>query len=271
MLQNPADITALLNFYLDAGVEETIGEEPVNRFNMVPPKATVAPKEPSAVRPASPEKIKKPEAVQSTAVPSLTEGIREAEAVAKSCKTIDVLRQALEKFEYCSLKKLASHSVFAEGNAQSRLMIIDRQPSGDEDRSGRPFAGAAGELLDKMLAAIEIDRSDVYLASAIPWRPPGGRALTDEERALCLPFALRHIALVKPDFVLACGEAASYLLNQKTGVNKLRGVWKDLQIDSVRAKMLPIFHPAFLIDQPGLKKYAWSDLLGLKAAMREKQ
>ena len=233
MLQNPADIIALLNFYLDAGVDETIGEEPVNRFNMMP---MAAPKHAPALHPANPAKAKNPEIVQSPAVPSLAEGIRTAEAIAKSCKTIDELRQALETFEYCSLKKLASHTVFAEGNPQSRLMIIDRQPSGDEDRIGRPFSGMAGEMLEKMLAAIEIDRSDVYLASAIPWRPPGGRALTDEERALCLPFALRHIALVKPDFVLACGEAASYLLNQKTGINKLRGVWKDLQIDSVRVK-----------------------------------
>tara|TARA_R110002111_G_scaffold142083_11_gene208042 strand:+ start:438 stop:1253 length:816 start_codon:yes stop_codon:yes gene_type:complete len=271
MLHNPTDINALSRFYLDAGVDETIGDDPVNRFNLPSQKSATTPNNASAMRPADQAQNKKTEAIKSSAVTSLAEGIREAETIAISCKTVDELRRALETFEYCSLKKLASHTVFAEGNAQSSLMIVDRQPSGDGDRSGRPFSGLAGELLEKMLAAIEIDRSDVYLASAIPWRPPGERVLTDEERALCLPFALRHIALVQPDFILACGEAAGYLLNQKSGVNKLRGIWRDLQIGSVRTKMLPIFHPTFLIDQPALKKYAWSDLLSLKSAMKEEQ
>ncbi|MEX1037153.1 MAG: uracil-DNA glycosylase [Sneathiella sp.] len=271
MLQKPADITALLRFYLDAGVDETIGDAPINRFDLPPPQSVPTPKEAQSIRPTNNARAKRANTTPVAAVPSLAEGVREAETLANSCESIDELKNALETFEYCSLKKLASSTVFAEGNAQSRLMIIDRQPSGDEDRSSRPFSGSAGEFLEKMLAGIGINRNDIYLASAIPWRPPGGRAPTDEERALCLPFARRHVALAKPTFVLACGEAAGYLLNQKIGINKLRGVWKDLQIGSVRAKMLPIFHPAFLIDQPALKKYAWADLLKLKDAMKEEQ
>ncbi|MDF2365805.1 uracil-DNA glycosylase [Sneathiella sp.] len=259
-------MAALLRFYLDAGVTETIGEEPVNRYQL--------PKQQSASPTAAPSQaalitkpIRQNSAAPNTSVPSLAEGIRAAQEIAAACETIDALRAALEKFEHCALKKLASHTVFAEGSPAAKLMIIDRQPSSDEDRSGLPFSGTAGQLLDRMLAAIGLERSDVYLASAIPWRPPGGRAPTEEERALCLPFALRHIELANPDFILACGEAAGYLLDKKTGINRLRGVWNDLQISEVHARILPIFHPAFLIDQPGSKKLAWADLLSLKAEM----
>jgi DNA polymerase len=199
------------------------------------------------------------------------EDVRAAKDLANSCATIDELRKALEGFEHCALKKLATHTVFAEGNSAAKLLILDRQPSSDEDRSGMPFSGAAGQLLDKMLSAIGIDRKDVYLASAIPWRPPGGRTPTDEERALCLPFAMRHIELAKPSYILACGEAGGYLLDKKVGINKLRGKWNDLQIGDVHARMLPIFHPAFLLDQPGSKKLAWADLLNLKAELEQER
>lgn len=268
-MQTDIDINSLLRFYLDAGVDETIGEEPVNRLSARAIKETAESADP---RPAAAgAKIRKPEAARSTPLPSLAEGVRDAEEAARRCQSIAELRSALENFEHCALKKLATHTVFADGDPDASLMIIDRQPSGDEDRNGLPFSGAAGLLLDKMLAAIEFTRGDVYLASAIPWRPPGERALTDEERALCLPFVRRHIELAKPAYILACGEAAGYLLNERTGINRLRGRWKDLQIGPGRAKMLPIFHPAFLIDQPALKKYAWADLLNLKAAMKQEQ
>jgi DNA polymerase len=265
-MQSEIDIAALLRFYLDAGVTETIGNEPVNRFQLAKQSSTPTNETPCRPLPVA-DTIRKNTTAPATPAPSLAEGVRAAEEVARGCETIDMLRAALEKFEYCALKKLASHTVFAEGNPGANLMIFDRQPSSDEDRSGLPFSGAAGQLLDKMLAAIGLKRSDTYLTSAIPWRPPGGRAPTDEERALCLPFALRHIELAKPRFVLACGEAGGYLLNRKSGINKLRGTWNELQIGDVHARMLPIFHPAFLIDQPGSKKLAWTDLLNLKTEM----
>lgn len=265
-MQSETDIAGLLRFYLDAGVTETIGEEPVNRFLLAaqqPAQTAVA----SARETAPTKPTHQKSASPAIPVPSLAEGVRKAQEIVRGCANIDALRNALENFEYCSLKKLASHTVFADGTPSAKLMVIDRQPSSDEDRSGSPFSGAAGQLLDKMLVAIGVERQDVYLSSAIPWRPPGGRAPTEEERALCLPFALRHIELAKPAFILACGEAAGYLLDQKTGINRLRGTWKDLQIGDIHARMLPIFHPAFLIDQPASKKLAWADLLSLKAAL----
>ncbi len=251
-MQSEIDMAALLRFYLDAGVTETIGEEPINRCQLAA-RQPISPGAPSARQTPAVKSAHKKPAIQTAPVPSLAEGIREAHEIARNCENIDALRHALENFEHCSLKKLASHTVFAEGTPGATLMVIDRQPSSDEDRSGHPFSGAAGQLLDKMLAAIGFERSDGYLAGVIPWRPPGGRAPTDEERALCLPFALRHIELAKPTFILACGEAAGYLLDRRIGINKLRGVWNDLQIGDVHARMLPIFHPAFLIEQPGSK------------------
>ncbi|MZR29196.1 uracil-DNA glycosylase [Sneathiella litorea] len=267
-MQSEPDIAALLRFYLDAGVTEAIGEEPLNRFEQAATQS--APPTDAAVHPRTvATSPRKQAAATAVPIPSRAEGVKKAMEIAASCKTIETLQQSLENFDYCSLKKLASHTVFAEGTPGAKLMIIDRQPSSDEDRSGLPFSGATGQLLDKMLSAIGLGRHDVYLASAIPWRPPGGRAPTEEERALCLPFAMRHIELAKPAYILACGEAAGYLLNQKTGINKLRGTWNDLQINDVRARMLPIFHPAFLIDQPASKKFAWADLLSLKAEMED--
>src|SRR5690606_2651281 len=209
----------------------------------------------------------KPDSARPVHIPPLTDAIRAARETAEACVTTDELRHALENFDYCSLRKSANHTVFAKGDPAARLMIIDRQPSDEEDRSGLPFSGAAGELLEKMLAAIGLTPEDAYLASAIPWRPPGMRDLTDEEKALCLPFIRRHIEIVKPRHILACGSAAGYLLGVKAGINKLRGEWKDLQIGEVRAKMLPVFHPAFLLGPPALKTYAWADLLKLKAAL----
>ena len=269
-MQSETDMAALLRFYLDAGVTETIGEGPFNRYQLT--KAQPMPSAAPTIRPTAPARsIHQSIAAPATPVPSLAEGVREAKEIASACATIDALRTALETFEHCALKKLASHTVFADGDPGAKLMIIDRQPSSDEDRNGLPFSGRAGQLLNKMLGAIGFERQDVYLASAIPWRPPGGRAPTDEEYALCLPFAMRHIELANPGFILACGEAGGYLLGQKTGINKLRGKWNDLQIGKVHARMLPIFHPAFLIDQPGLKKLAWADLLSLKSEMEQER
>lgn len=265
-MQSEIDMAALLRFYLDAGVTETIGEEPVNRYQLAAQQPLSSESPSVCPTPTVKTNHLKP-AAQNAPIPTLAEGVREAQELALNCENLEALRQTIENFEHCSLKKLASHTVFAEGTPGAKLMIIDRQPSSDEDRSGLPFSGSAGQLLDKMLAAIGLERDEVYLASAIPWRPPGGRTPTDEERALCLPFALRHIELAKPTCVLACGEAAGHLLDRKTGINKLRGKWNDLQIGEVRAKMLPTFHPAFLIDQPGAKKLVWADLLSLKAEM----
>ncbi|USG62201.1 uracil-DNA glycosylase [Sneathiella marina] len=255
------EINALIRFYLEAGVDETIGTEPVDRFKPVA-TAAAAPEKPLSRPQNKPQK-----ASQAVPTVNLTDGIRSAVQSAAQCKTIDQLLDAINEFEGCSLKKMATNTVFASGNPNSRLMVIDRPPSVDEDRSGLPFSGSTGALLEKMLAAIGLEINEVYRTSILPWRPPGGRTPTDEELALCLPFIERHIALAKPQFILLCGEAAAYLHRRKSGINKLRGHWTDFQYTDGTSATLAIFHPAFLLDHPSSKKYAWVDLQSLKAAM----
>lgn len=260
-MEQISEINALIRFYLDAGVDETIGTEPVNRFKTVDAAAVT-----SVQPPARPPKKEK-QTTQPVPAVSLTEGIQAAVQSAKQCKSIDQLLKAINDFDGCSLKKMATSTVFASGNPESRLMIIDRPPSVDEDRSGLPFSGESGNLLEKMLAAIGLESNAVYRTSILPWRPPGGRLPTAEEVALCLPFIERHIELAKPEFILLCGESAAYLHQQKAGINKLRGRWADFQRSDGVSATLAIFHPAFLLDHPTSKKYAWVDLQSLKAAM----
>ncbi len=247
----------LLKFYLEAGVDETIGLAPVNRFEQAsisapPPKPVVLPRK----------------AVKTEQFASLADGVAEAEKAAGNAGSLEELRAAIENFDGCPLKQMATNTVFASGNAGSKLMIMDRQPSVDEDRNGQPFSGEVGELLTKMLAAIRLSREDVYLASVLPWRPPGGRKATQEELALCLPFVRRHIELLGPKVILACGEAASILLGQTTSINRLRGKWVEVAIGEASIATLPIFHPGFLLDHPSSKKYAWADLQAVDAKLR---
>lgn len=262
-MEHISEINALIRFYLDAGVDETIGTDPVDRFKTVASGVT------ASVQPPQRSAKQGKKAPQVVPAVNLSDGIQAAVDAAKQCSSIDQLQEAVNNFEGCSLKKMATSTVFASGNPEAKLMIIDRPPSVDEDRSGVPFSGEAGVLLEKMLAAIGLAAADVYRASILPWRPPGGRLPTAEEIALCLPFIERHIDLAKPDFILLCGEAAGYLHRQKTSINKLRGGWANFQRTDGTSATLAMFHPAFLLDHPSSKKYAWSDLQSLRAAMEE--
>lgn len=247
----------LLKFYLDAGVDETIGLAPVNRFEQ-------AASPPPAARPVElPRKAQKPEQFA-----PLAESVAQAERAASAAGTIDALKAAIDAFDGCPLKQMATSTVFASGTPGSNLMILDRQPSVDEDRSSLPFSGEAGMLLDRMLAAIGLTRDEVYLASILPWRPPGGRKATKEEMTVCQPFVRRHIELAGPKVIVACGEAAGVLLDQNTSINRLRGKWSDFSAADTVIPTLPMFHPGFLLDHPSAKKYAWADLQAVDAKLR---
>lgn len=263
-MEQISEMYSLLRFYLEAGVDETIGDEPINRFETANAQTLS-----SATSTASAPKRNEQRTKRVPSV-NLAEGVRSAEQISKDCQSIDELLNTLQNFEGCSLKKMATNTVFSNGDPTSRLMIIDRPPSVEEDRSGLPFSGEAGTLLEKMLTAIGLNVSDVYQTSVIPWRPPGGRQPTAEELSLCLPFIDRHIELARPEFILLCGEAAAYLHRQNKGINKLRGTWVDYKQSSGSSPTLAIFHPAFLLDHPASKKYAWSDMLSLKAAMEDR-
>ena len=173
------------------------------------------------------------------------------------------LQSGLAKLDDCPLKHTASNLCFADGNPGARLMIIGEAPGRDEDRMGVPFVGADGQLLDKMIASIGLDRASVYLTNLLPWRPPGNRSPTDEETAMLLPWLFRHVQLAKPEFVLLLGGAAAKLvLGSHDGIIKLRGCWRDVDFgDGVPRPVLASLHPAYLLRSPAQKRLAFEDLL----------
>ena len=161
--------------------------------------------------------------------------------------------------------------MFADGNPDARLMFIGEAPGAEEDRQGLPFVGPAGRLLDLMLAAIGLDRSDVYVTNILPWRPPGNRNPTDSETTACLPFIERHIELVRPQILIPVGgTAAKALLNTREGIMKLRGRW--LTYETPRMNVIParaVLHPAYLLRSPAQKRDTWHDLLAIKRRLDE--
>ena len=191
-----------------------------------------------------------------------------AREAAKSAKTLDELRAILDKFDGCALKATATQLVFADGNPQARVMFVGEAPGRDEDIEGLPFVGRSGKLLDRMLAAIGLDRTTVYIANIVPWRPPGNRTPTPQESQICLPFILRQIELADPD-VLVClgGPSAQTLLGIKEGITKTRGRWFTFDTGKREIRAMPTFHPAFLLRSPLQKRFAWRDFLAIKKAL----
>jgi uracil-DNA glycosylase family 4 len=205
-----------------------------------------------------------------TLAESPAEAARSARLLAARAETIEALAGLVANFDLCPLKRTATNTVFIDGNPAAPIMIIGEAPGAEEDRTGRPFVGRAGQLLDRMLTAIDLDRTQVQITNVIYWRPPGNRKPTAAETAACLPFVLRHIALARPRvLVLAGGTAASTLLPVTDGITRLRGRWFDLAVPGLDAPVptLPIFHPAFLLRSPARKREAWRDLLALKARL----
>ncbi|MEZ5758757.1 MAG: uracil-DNA glycosylase [Emcibacteraceae bacterium] len=261
-----ADLNALatLKWYVDCGVDETVSDTPVNWFENSEKNDQ---NQDVTIKPASPVKTS-----ANGPLSSNREIIETAEKLAADAMTLDELRQAILDFDGCSLKNTASNTVFCDGNSQSNIMLIGEAPGADEDRIGKPFVGQAGQLLDRMFAAINMTREDdFYITNMLPWRPPGNRKPTDGECAMCLPFVRRHIELFNPKMIILIGgTSASALLNVQTGITKLRGKWVDYKIGDQMIPMMPIFHPAYLLRQPQFKKQAWHDLLQIKERLESK-
>jgi len=257
----------LLAFYAEAGVDALLGEEPVDRFAAVDaPPARAA----QSVAPVTAPPLQARAAP--LAPPAPDEAAMAAREAAKSAKTLDDLRAILEKFDGCALKATASRLVFADGNPQARVMFVGEAPGRDEDIEGLPFVGRSGKLLDRMLAAIGLDRASVYIANIVPWRPPGNRTPTPQESAICLPFIMRQIELANPD-VLVClgGPSAQTLLGLREGITKTRGRWFAFDTGTREIKAMPTFHPAFLLRSPLQKRFAWRDFLAIKKALASAQ
>ena len=190
----------------------------------------------------------------------------DGETLAKNAKTLDALAAALDSFEGCGLKKTAKSTVFSDGVSSARVMLVGEAPGQDEDRSGKPFVGRSGQLLDAMMASIGLSRdTNLYIANVIPWRPPGNRAPSINELDICKPFILRQIELAAPEIiVLVGGTSAKTLLNTETGITRLRGKWQTLEIGGRAIPALPFFHPAYVLRRPETKADIWADLCGLK-------
>jgi uracil-DNA glycosylase len=264
--QRPEALAALLEWYAEAGVDLAVDERPHDRF--APP---VQPSEPiqMPVRQAAaqrPTAVVQPVRIAAVAPEEAASCARQQAASAAS---LDELRQLLEGFDGCSLKATANRLVFADGAPGARVMFVGEAPGAEEDREGVPFVGRSGKLLDRMLAAIGMDRTQCYIANIIPWRPPGNRTPTPQETAICLPFIKRQIELANPD-ILVClgGPSAQSLLQQRDGILKLRGNWFDYACGVRTIRALPTLHPAYLLRQPQQKRLAWRDLLALKAALQ---
>jgi len=281
----------LIAFYLDSGVDCAVGEGPVDRFADEP---RIAPSAESAVadgetvpvaprgRPAHPDspadRLRRPGSASSgqgeTARPAPPPpaapevAIMAARESASSAKDLEELRALLAGFAGCTLAATATQLVFADGNPQSRVMFVGEAPGRDEDIAGVPFVGRSGKLLDLMLAAIGLDRTKVYIANVVPWRPPGNRTPTPQETAICLPFMRRQIELANPDILVCLGQPATQtLLATKEGITKTRGRWFKYDTGSCEIRALATFHPAFLLRSPLQKRFAWRDFLALKKVL----
>ena len=255
----------LLDFYAETGVDALLGERPVDRFASTAPAAPAA----RATRPTAPpadfDTVSRPTRAAPTAPDA---AVMQARSAAKNAKTLDELRTILDNFEGCALKPTASQLVFADGNPEARLMLVGEAPGRDEDIEGLPFVGRSGKLLDRMLTAIGFDRTSVYIANIVPWRPPGNRTPTPQESQICLPFILRQIELADPD-ILVClgGPSAQTLLGLKEGITKTRGRWFAFATGKREIRAMPTFHPAFLLRSPLQKRFAWRDFLAIKKAL----
>lgn len=249
---------AALDWYRAAGVDLAVGEAPVDRFaaSQAAPRPKPIPAAAAVAAPAT--------------VVTLETDLSQAHALAAAAQTLDELKAALQAYDGCALKLRATQIAFSDGNPEAEIMLVGEAPGAEEDRVGKPFVGKAGQLLDRMLASIGLDRSKVYIANMVPWRPPGNREPSPQEILSCQPFLFRQIELVAPKILVTIGNVPTQALFQtKSGITRTRGQWRELTINGHVMQAMPTLHPAYLLRQPAAKAQAWRDLLSLKAAIEK--
>ncbi|MFA6157259.1 uracil-DNA glycosylase [Mesorhizobium sp.] len=281
---NRPDLADLLAFYASVGVDEALEEQPVNRFADAAPRPAerTQPPLPDNVPPGRSTSVSRAEAddranaARVASAPSARATVPDeaqaalARQLAATATTLDELRQRMAAFDGCNLKATAKNLVFADGNPEAAIMLVGEAPGRDEDIEGLPFVGRSGRLLDRMLAAIGLDRTSVYIANAIPWRPPGNRTPTPHETEICRPFIERQVELVNPKVLVNLGgPSAKTLLNTSEGILRLRGNWRvHTTASGVAIPAMPTLHPAYLLRAPAHKKLAWRDFLEVQAKLR---
>lgn len=247
---------ALLAWQLELGADEPVGDHPVNRYEL----AAEAPK-PAALTPATP--------VAAAPLVASVDPVAVATADAAAAGDLAALAEAQAAYDLCDLKKGARNFVFADGNPTARVMVIGEAPGRDEDMEGRPFVGRAGQLLDRMFAAIGLARTSpdpagaLYITNVLPWRPPSNRDPEPEEIAMMLPFLARHVELADPDLIILMGNTPCAAALGQRGILRLRGTWTT----AFGKPTLPMTHPAYLLRTPAAKREAWADLLEVKARL----
>jgi uracil-DNA glycosylase len=272
----------LLAFYAEAGVDGVLREQPTNHFG--PEESPANSATDAAQQRSTPalaltgSRVRQPEPTTAgTALPnapgaslplSPDTAVMAAREAARNAASLDELRAIMTGFQGCALRVTATQLVFADGNPQARVMFVGEAPGRDEDLAGLPFVGRSGKLLDRMLAAIGLDRTLAYIANIIPWRPPGNRTPTPQESQICLPFILRQIELADPD-VLVClgGPSSQALLGFKDGIRRTRGRWLSFDTGKREIRAMATFHPAYLLRSPLEKRHAWRDFLAVKKAL----
>ena len=267
------NVQQLLAFYLEAGVDCALTEEPVNRLAdpEAMPAASVAPAASEAApRPVRMAVAMAPARAEAGAAPAPEAAIQSAREAARTAPTLEALRQLLENFDGCALKSTATRLVFSDGNPKARIMFVGEAPGREEDLEGLPFVGRSGKLLDRMIAAIGLDRTSAYIANVIPWRPPGNRTPTPQETQICLPFIQRQIELVDPDVLVTLGNPSTQtLLGTREGIMKTRGRWFDYDTGTRIIRAIATFHPAYLLRSPSYKRMSWQDLRAIAKALAQ--
>ncbi len=275
-----AELIALLDFHLEAGVDLALDETPHDRFAEAD----------AVARPRDPPRIATPQPIDRRPDPQLQERARlesppqtfgkaaaarpeeaagDARARAAQAASLDELEALMRGFEGCTLRFTAKNLVFSDGNPQARVMFVGEAPGAEEDRVGKPFMGRSGQLLDRMMAAIGLDRSSAYIANIVPWRPPGNRNPTPQEVTICRPFIERQITLANPEYLVSLGAPATQTLTgTKDGILRARGRWFPYRLgDGREIKALATLHPAYLLRQPVQKRLAWRDFRMLRTML----
>jgi uracil-DNA glycosylase len=265
---------ALLRWYVEQGVDEATGEQPIDRFAAPPPPVAAAAAPSAPARAPTPLRAPPPPAPMPRAPVPLESPqlVEDARALAESCTTLAELEAAVRGFEGCALKRTAKNTVFADGKPGAPVMVVGEAPGGDEDRLGKPFVGVSGQLMDRMMAAIGLTRDGgFYITNILFWRPPGNRTPTTAEQGMCLAFTRRHIELARPKLlVLAGGVAVKAVLDTIEGITRLRGKWTSYRLsDGSEIPTMPTFHPAYLLRTPASKRQSWQDLLAIDKKLKD--
>jgi len=281
ILEHPQQI---LSWYIDAGVDEAMGEEPLDRYALAGEAASkraaqaeqllkAAEAERAALPPkTSPRQSSGPVSIQPADNGVSEDSIKTAVEMAGKAKTIDDLRKALEDFDGCALKTTAMNLVFCDGPTDAKVMLIGDVPGADEDRQGVPFVGAGGVLLNKMLASIGLNREEVFVSNAVFWRPPGKRSANLGEIAVCLPFVERMVEIVDPQILITLGGMSTHsLLAQQGNISKLVGKWFTYETPRMSHPIAAcgLYHPEFLLKSPAMKRQAWANLLSIQAKIAQ--